>query len=149
MHINTYIITFNTPATPSILKIEYPITSITIYIPNPLRCFKCQMLRHHEGKCTKKQIFRMCRENNLGYMEINCDCNLSHWSECANSGNSTTCEVWKREKVIMKLKYPQNLSFPKARKNSQIYNQQTITQKSIPKTNDCLTCTQFLNISQN
>ena len=46
---NSYIINFNTPKSPKI-KIEYIITKVETFIPNPLRCLNCQKFGHLKEK---------------------------------------------------------------------------------------------------
>ena len=50
---NTYILTFNKPTTPTSIRIGYINTKIETYIPNPLRCQKCQKYGHPKDKCTR------------------------------------------------------------------------------------------------
>ena len=38
---NTLILTFNTPKIPDCLKICYLNIPVTQYVPNPIRCYKC------------------------------------------------------------------------------------------------------------
>ena len=44
---NTHVLTFNTPI---LLKKIKPLLSVNVeaYIPNPLRCYQCQVFGHHE-----------------------------------------------------------------------------------------------------
>ena len=44
---NTYILIFNHPRTPKEMKISYCLESVLLYIPVPMRCFKCQKYGHH------------------------------------------------------------------------------------------------------
>ena len=39
---NTYILTFSSPDLPRSVKIGYISAKVDLYIPNPMRCFKCQ-----------------------------------------------------------------------------------------------------------
>lgn len=69
---NIYIMTFNTPTTPKELKIGYNIEKMEQYIPNPLKCFKCQRYGHHQyrytclpvcGRCGEQDIHIDCQKN--------------------------------------------------------------------------------------
>jgi len=48
---NTFIITFKTPAVPKYLNIGYIRVPVSVYIPNPLRCFNCQKFGHTKNAC--------------------------------------------------------------------------------------------------
>ena len=48
---NTFIVTFNIPSAPKFLKIGYIRVPVATYIPNPLRCFKCQKFGHGSRTC--------------------------------------------------------------------------------------------------
>ena len=45
---NTYVLTFNSPNLPSVVKIGFMQVKVDVYIPNPLRCYHCQVFGHHE-----------------------------------------------------------------------------------------------------
>ena len=49
---NTYIMTFNTHKIPKEIKIGYQKINVEPYIPNPLRCYKCQRFGYHQDQCT-------------------------------------------------------------------------------------------------
>ena len=65
---NTYILTFNKPTTPTSIRIGYINTKIETYIPNPLRCQKCQKYGHPKDKCTRPSICAKCGNSN--HMEL-------------------------------------------------------------------------------
>ena len=48
---NTYVLTFNSPNLPTVVKIGFLQVKVDVYIPNPLRCYHCQVFGHHENKC--------------------------------------------------------------------------------------------------
>jgi len=43
---NTFIITFRTPTTPQPITVGYLRVPVSIYIPDPVRCYKCQKFGH-------------------------------------------------------------------------------------------------------
>jgi len=55
---NTFILSFCTPEVPEDLQIGYISVPITPYIPNPLRCFKCQRFGHGEKGCNKEAALK-------------------------------------------------------------------------------------------
>ena len=91
---------------------------------NPLHCFNCQRFGHHENNCPV----------NLGSVSANCGAaGHDHYTsacknkpKCVNCGKehvsrSNECEVWKKEKEIMKIKTTKNITYLEAKKlfNSQ------------------------------
>ena len=50
---NTYVLTFNSPNLPTVVKIGFMQVKVDVYIPNPLRCYNCQVFGHHENKCSR------------------------------------------------------------------------------------------------
>ena len=64
----TYVLTFNTPILPKKIKAAYLSVNVEVYIPNPLRCYKCQVFGHHEDHCLKKAICANCGEPSIAVM---------------------------------------------------------------------------------
>ena len=93
---NTYILTFNQPTTPTSIRIGYINTKIETYIPNPLRCQKCQKSGHPEDKCTRPSICAKCGNSN--YTELECK-NPFNCINCTREhpAYSWECEMWKKE----------------------------------------------------
>ena len=114
---NTYILTFNSPTIPKELKIGYNISKVELFIPNPLRCYKCQKFGHHEDQCRNLSVCGRCGEKNPNH-NIN-TCEKTH--HCANCGDehpayAKICKEYQREKEIMTIKYKNNIPFPEARR---------------------------------
>ena len=116
---NTLLLTFNSITVPKSLKIFYRIVPVDVYVPNPLRCFNCQRFGHHEDKCPADP----------GSVCANCgaDDHSHHTSACKNSAKcvncgkahvsrSNQCEIWKKEKEIMKIKVTKNITYLEAKK---------------------------------
>ena len=106
---------------PKHLKIFYRIIPVDVYVPNPLRCYNCQRFGHHEDSCRALlgSICENCGAENFDHNEKFCKNN----PKCVNCGKdhqsrSNQCEVWKKEKEIMKIKAIQNISYIEARKSS-------------------------------
>ena len=113
---NTFVFTFNSPVLPSVVKIGFMQVKVDVYIPNPLRCYQCQVFGHHENKCGRQAICVNCS------MPEHCPVGqCQRPAKCVNcSGehpaNSKQCPAWEKEKKILKIKCEQNISFPEARK---------------------------------
>ena len=121
---NTLLLTFNSVETPKSLKIFYQIIPVELYVPNPLRCFNCQKFGHHENNCPADDgsVCEKCGTGNHDHLTSQC----KNPTKCVNCGGnhisrSSDCEVWKKEKEVMKIKVTQRLTYPEARK---IYDQQ-------------------------
>ena len=122
---NTLLLTFNTVNVPKSLKIFYRIVPVDLYVPNPLRCFNCQRFGHHKNNCPV----------DLGSVCANCGTggHDHHTSACKNKpkcvncekdhvSGSNQCEIWKKEKEIMKIKTTKNITYLEAKK---VYDSQT------------------------
>ena len=59
---NTYVLTFNSPTLPTVVKIGFMQVKVDVYIPNPLRCYSCQVFGHHENKCGRHPVCCNCGE---------------------------------------------------------------------------------------
>ena len=91
--------------------------NVELYIPNPLRCYQCQVFGHHEDYCIKKPICGNCG----GERHCNDDHNCKNTAKCVNCNAnhpvfSRDCPTWKKEKAILKVKYEKSITFPDARK---------------------------------
>ena len=146
---NTYILTFSSPTLPPSVKIGYMSVNVDLYIPNPLRCFKCQQYGHHISKCPRKAVCAKCGTEEDNHDYETCDRPVK-CSNCkgAHAAFSRECPLWKEEKEILNLKYTKNLSFPEAR---QLIKQRKANQApfsfpvryadvTAPKKEDCHTC---------
>ena len=116
---NTLLLTFNSIVTPKTLKIFYQIIPVELYVPNPLRCFNCQRFGHHESNCPADvgSVCERCGTGNHDHLTSQCQ----NQAKCVNCGEnhmsrSSDCDVWKKEKEVMKIKVTQRLTYPVARK---------------------------------
>ena len=110
---NTFIVTFGTPELPSHIKIGYLRVPVERYIPNPLRCFKCQRYGHGKAMCKRTLTCARCGQE--GHDDETCS--LPH--HCFNcSGDhpaySRQCPYWKRQLEITRVKLEKNVSFREA-----------------------------------
>ena len=119
---NTFVFTFNTSVLPKQLKVAFLRVSVDPNIPNPLRCYACQVFGHHENKCHREEICANCGESKHSADETDCkrppkcfNCKEDH------PANSRQCQAWHTEKEILKVKYTRNISFPEARKIVESY----------------------------
>ncbi|GFU59104.1 uncharacterized protein TNCV_1920361 [Trichonephila clavipes] len=148
------ILTFNSPHLPTSIKAGYLHCKIRPYVPNPLRCFKCQRFGHSQTACRGQ--LTCSRWASLGHAST--DCNLEpkcfNCSESQHQSDSKLCSKWKLEKKIQEIKNKQNISYPEARKLilpqiSQTYSQATksSTTTTTTQTDDSITKIVFTKLS--
>ena len=81
---NTLILTFNTPHILDSLKNCYLNIPVTQYVPNPIRCYKCQRFDHVTGKCKHSETCARCSET--GHKDHTC----TKEYKCINCGEKDT-----------------------------------------------------------
>ncbi|GFV67001.1 uncharacterized protein TNCV_356871 [Trichonephila clavipes] len=64
------ILTFSSPTLPQTIKAEYLNCKIRLYIPNPLRCFKCQRFGHSQTSCHGQLTCSRCAS--VGHASTDC-----------------------------------------------------------------------------
>ncbi|XP_048252611.1 uncharacterized protein LOC125380895 [Haliotis rufescens] len=108
----TYLFTFSTSTVPSSIKAGY--FRVEVYVPNPLRCFKCQHFGHGAKSCTAKTRCSRCSGPHEGTEctnEIKCaNCSGKHLS------SSKSCPIFDHESKILKIKHTNNISYSDAKK---------------------------------
>nr|XP_042913209.1 uncharacterized protein LOC122273208 [Parasteatoda tepidariorum] len=108
------ILTFSTATLPTDVKAGYRNCKVRPYIPNPLRCFKCQKFGHSTNNCRGKETCSRCVQTGHTFKsctspELCINCHESH------SASSRLCQKWKQEKQILNIKVTQNLSYTEAK----------------------------------
>ena len=116
---NTYVLTFITPVLPKKSKSAYLSVNVEVNIPNPLRCYHCQVFGHHEDNCMKKPVCGNCGGEKHCSDDLSANCKEP--SKCANCNGphpvfSRNCPTWKTEKEILSVKYKRSITFFEARK---------------------------------
>ncbi|GFW40970.1 uncharacterized protein TNCV_4370181 [Trichonephila clavipes] len=93
------ILTFSSPTLPHTIKAGYLNCKIRPYVPNPLRCFKCQRFGHSQTSCHSQLTCSRCAS--VGHASTDCilepkciNCSLAH------SADSKFCPKWRIEKQI-------------------------------------------------
>jgi len=111
---NTFFVKFNTPTLPERLKMGFVTAKVRPYIPNPLRCFKCQKFGHGQSRCDREPICAKCGRGD--HNEEHCS-NRASCPNCSGDhpANSKACPMWLQEREIQRIKILQNLSYPQAR----------------------------------
>ncbi|GBN46977.1 hypothetical protein AVEN_172931-1 [Araneus ventricosus] len=109
------ILTFDSAKLPENIKAGYMRLSVRTYIPNPLRCFKCQCFGHSKTSCRGTLTCARCAE--VGHESTDC----TRTEKCVNckgehTSFSRNCFAWKQEKEIISTKIKKQISFQEARK---------------------------------
>jgi len=112
---NTVILTFDMTHPPKFIFAGYLRIPIQIYIPNPLRCFKCQKFGHGKSTCKGQETCARCGA--LGHNSDGCH----EQEKCTNckgphSSFSKQCPRWNFEKRVQQKRAENNISFQEARK---------------------------------
>ncbi|GFY03547.1 putative RNA-directed DNA polymerase from transposon BS [Trichonephila clavipes] len=109
------ILTFNSPNLPTSIKAGYLNCKIRPYIPNPLRCFKCQRFGHSQTSCRGQLTCSRCAS--VGHASTDCilepkcfNCSQPH------TADSKLCPIWKNEEQIKEIKTNKNITYVEARK---------------------------------
>ena len=99
---HTWEITFASSTVPNKLIVGFLALSVAPYIPNPMRCFKCQLFGHHQGYCKRDAVCNKCGVQ--GHDDKTCtqdpccvNCKGSH------PAHSKDCPKWKEEKEICRI----------------------------------------------
>ncbi|XP_067679753.1 uncharacterized protein [Haliotis asinina] len=121
---NTYLLTFSRSSIPQSIKAGYLNIAEDVYVPSPLRCYKCQKFGHGSNSCRGSVICHRCSES---HDNRDCDKEL----KCANchgphGASSKSCPVWQKENSIMRLKCEKNVSYLEAKKLFQTHTSSTL-----------------------
>ncbi|XP_071055015.1 uncharacterized protein [Onthophagus taurus] len=119
-----HILTFNSPILPKKVKAAYYSLDVRLYIPAPMRCFKCQ--RYTSLRCEAEQI---CVCGKAIHEGRPCEDSLV----CVNCGGprsarSRSCPVFKKESAIQEMKTKDKLSYLEAKRRLQQTTVRTPTQ---------------------
>ncbi|GFX25511.1 uncharacterized protein TNCV_1407771 [Trichonephila clavipes] len=106
---------FSSPTLPQTIKAGYLNCKVRPYIPNPLRCFKCQRFGHSQTACRGQLTCSRCAS--VGHASP--DCSLE--PQCINcsqphTADSKLCPQWETEKQIQEIKTNKNITYVEARK---------------------------------
>ncbi|XP_067120960.1 uncharacterized protein [Centruroides vittatus] len=109
------ILTFNKPTLPSFITAGYLRCPVRPYIPNPLRCFKCQQFGHSQTSCRGKGACAQCGKEDHESTKCTSTPCCANCKE-AHPAYSRKCPAWQREKEIQRVKTVNNILYPEARR---------------------------------
>lgn len=113
-----FILTFTNSILPSKIHVGYLSVNVRPYVPNPLRCFRCQRFGHSGNSCRGSPACGRCG----GPDHVSDHCKED--PKCLNCGEGhpsydKKCTKWIFEKEVQRLKVLKNLSYPEARKETE------------------------------
>ncbi|CAH0547658.1 unnamed protein product [Brassicogethes aeneus] len=111
----THIITFNSPVLPKKINAAFHRLEVRPYIPNPLRCFKCQKFGHITDKCESKVQICTCgqppHDGTPCTLPIKCvNCSGDH------PARSRSCPVYQEEATIQRIKTLDKVTYFEAKR---------------------------------
>ena len=109
--------TFNTLKIPAKIKVGYTMERVKQFVPNLLRCYKCQKYGHHEDACRGIEVRGKCDQKDSDHHMNECE----FPNKCANCDGdhpvyTRSFESWRREKEIFSIKYKNDIPYYEARK---------------------------------
>ncbi|XP_071092678.1 uncharacterized protein [Haliotis cracherodii] len=123
--LNTYLFTFALSSIPKSIKAGYFNIGVEVYVPNPLRCIKCQKFGHGAKFCRNQTECSRCggaHEGSECSNSIKCaNCNGEHLA------SSKSCPLYDRETKIQKIKHTTNISYFEAEKLVPLPTNSTLT----------------------
>ncbi len=99
---NSLLLAFDTPTPPKSINVGYLRVRVEVYIPNPLRCYKCQRYGHGQRTCKGQQT---CFKCGLKDHEAEACQNPAHCVNCHgnHAASSKQCPSWIKECEIQKV----------------------------------------------
>ncbi|GFY79719.1 putative tick transposon [Trichonephila inaurata madagascariensis] len=111
-----FILTFSKHTLPENILIGYLNIKIRPYIPNPLRCFRCQSYGHGTASCRGVATCNKC--SSTEHASEACTTERRKFANCKgeHAAYSKICTKWQQKKEIQGIKVLENLSYSEAKK---------------------------------
>ncbi|XP_053691363.1 uncharacterized protein LOC128739887 [Sabethes cyaneus] len=131
------ILTISAPNRPEKIKVGFMRVQTRPHYPRPMRCFQCLKYGHLGRDCKAAKTCANCGDNFHGD-----NCNKE--TKCINcqkphKATSPDCDIWKKEKDIIRLRIDQNLSYLEAKKIFDLQNtsKSSYASKAVLNANGC------------
>jgi len=106
---NKFILTFNTDTAAAHINVGYLRVKVDRYIPNPLRCFKCQKFGHSSRLCRNEAVCRRCdgkhTEENCNNAAKCINCSGPHGASSRCGSEKKKSRGWKRRRTSLSPKH--------------------------------------------
>lgn len=113
------VLTFDTIQPPQRIKFGFEYINVRRYIPNPMRCRKCQRLGHTAGNCkSKKMVCEHCGQGFEAESIPNHSCNIKMCVNCTVTGHSSNdrnCPRYLMEKEATAISVNESIDMRTAR----------------------------------
>ena len=113
---NLLVLTFDSTSLPDKINIGWLRKDVRVFIPNPLRCFKCHRFGHGSSTCRQSARCQRCGEAPHDGSECSSQKLCLSCGSSDHMVSSSQCPVWKEEKAVCELKAKSGLSYPEARR---------------------------------
>ena len=110
---NTLFLTFGSPDLPKEITVGYLKVKVALFVPNLMRCFKCNKFGHTSQHCKVAEKCPDCRKDKH---EGRCK-GPKLCPNCCGPHDSSAkdCPVWQKEKEIQRVRVEKRISFPETR----------------------------------
>ena len=119
---NNIVLTFSSLDLPSEVVVGYVRVKVRAFIPNPMRCFRCQRFGHTKTHCRNRPACAKCAS--LEHTDEECRSETFRCVNCEGQAQHTsydrTCPTYEKEREINAIKATKKVTFREAR---EIYNQ--------------------------
>ena len=118
----TLILTFQSQNLPKYISVGYYRVAVSQFIPNPMRCYKCQKFGHTKFNWRKNEVCNKCGKE--GHTDSQQCTNEAKCVNCQgnHASNDKTCPKWKGEKEIQRIKTERGITYTEAKKQTDIFN---------------------------
>ena len=113
---NLLVLSFETSRLPTHLLAGHLRYEVRVFIPNPLRCFKCQRFGHGTKTCRQSARCMMCGEPPHDGSGCTSPRTCLNCESSEHVANSTHCPTWKKEKEVCSLVAKTGVTYLQARR---------------------------------
>ena len=116
------VLSFDSTSLPNKINIGWLRKDVRVFVPNPLRCFKCQRFGHGSSTCRQSARCQRCGQPPHEGSECSTPKVCLSCGSSEHTVSSSQCPIWKEEKAVCELKAKSGLSYPEARRQVKASN---------------------------
>lgn len=132
---NSFILTFNASGVPEMVKVGYLSLNVRLFIPRPIRCYKCQYYGHPAKFCSTEEVCSNCCEEGHKSDECSGQTMCRNCKSTNHSSWSTECAVFKVEQEVMRIKVTEGVSMREAKNLYKARNPANVNYSDVVKGN--------------